>query len=391
MPSLHESLTRHLQSFGLRRFTSDADYFAWQRRVLSPSELDRLHQLVDLKRRGTPADETAFYDATADPRILPVLYSQRYDYYCAVGPPVAASLADAKTVLDVGCGIGILALFYARQYPEKQFVGIDRSPVSIRRAAEQAAGFALANVRFERRDITDDSPSESYDCIIATHAVLQAEHDAGTPSRDWTTFERSKEGGQQRAFEVRTGLGPRLDGLCARLSPDGRVILCEKTRQLARRIPFQRALAARGFQPIAPPRNVRYQLVEELADDGPLYVVRRGRAEEGPGWDETPEADGERPYDPADEPAVQNRSDEPLYENHGPSAQYEWARLQGKRIVMQATKQEPDGRQLHVELGTAGGRSYVYCANTFDQRQLVVMRDDQRSLLEQYYRDIVGS
>ncbi len=386
--SLQQSLLAELESWGLQRFTSDADYFAWQRQVLSASELDRLHQLVELKRRGAPADEIAFYDATADPKILPVLYSQRYDYYCAVGPWVAASLGDADTVLDVGCGIGILTLFYARCYPEKQFVGIDRSAVSIERAKEQAATLGLSNVRFESCDLACGSASEAYDGIIATHVLLQSEHDPGLPSRDWTTFERSLDQGQQQAFEARTGLGPRLDAICARVSPNGRLIVCEKTRQLVRRVPFQRALASRGLQSIVPPRNLRYSLVEEVAEDGPLYVLRRRGTDGEPAWNEAPEPDGVQPYDPTNEPA--DAPGEPLYENHAPSAQGEWTRLAGKRIVMETTRQEPDGRQLHVELGTAGGRTYLYCANTFDQRQLVVMRDHERSLLEQYYREIVG-
>ena len=54
------------------------------------------------------------------------------------------------------------------------------------------------------------------------------------------------------------------------------------------------------------------------------------------------------------------------------------------------TLTEPDGRQLHVELGTTSGQCYLYCANTFDQRQLVMMRMEQRRALEQYYVEILA-
>ncbi|ALA58122.1 class I SAM-dependent methyltransferase [Nitrospira moscoviensis] len=386
--SFLDPLKIHLASWGLKRFTSDAEYFAWQREMLSTQELHRLHELVELKRRGTAADEAAFYDATAAPRILPALYSQRYDYYGAIGPLVAARLADAHSVLDFGCGVGILTTFYAAQFPEKQFVGIDRSPQSVVRANEAAAARGLRNVRFEQHDVEQGPCSGSYDVILATHALVQAEQDPGLPSRDWTTFERDDDAQRQRAFEVRTGIGLKLDQLCAGLAPYGRLIVFEKTRLLARRVPFQRALAARGFMQLEKPELIRYRLVEEVADDGPLYLLGRGE-KDGLPWEESPEPDAGPPFDQAGFPEAPHHAAEPLYENHWPSAQRVWEGLRGKRVLEETTKQESDGRQLHVELGAVGRLFYLYCANTFDQRQLVVMRHAQRPALEEYYRGIV--
>src|SRR5205085_1535003 len=88
--SLLQSLCSHLAWWGLQRFTSDADYFAWQRKHLSPADLTQLHTQVERKRGGARGDEVAFYDLTAQPHILPVLYSQRYEYYCEIGLRVAA-------------------------------------------------------------------------------------------------------------------------------------------------------------------------------------------------------------------------------------------------------------------------------------------------------------
>ena len=51
------------------------------------------------------------------------------------------------------------------------------------------------------------------------------------------------------------------------------MMVFEKTRQLARRIPLQRALAARQLSLVEPPQLVRYSLVEEVSDDGPFFVL----------------------------------------------------------------------------------------------------------------------
>ncbi|NWF73215.1 MAG: methyltransferase domain-containing protein [Nitrospirae bacterium] len=388
--SLKQLLQSHLAWWGLRQFTSDDAYFSWQRETLSPDEIIALLRAVEEKRHGSPASETSFYDATAQPRILPVLYSQRYDYYMAVGPRVADRVDGARSILDVGCGVGILTTFYARQYPDKTVVGIDRSPASIARAQEQATALNLRNVQFECLDLDHRAPALSVDLILATHALLQAEQDPGIPSRSWKTFERAVDGQQQGEFERRTGIGAKLDHLRALLSARGRMIVCEKTRQLARRIPLQRALAARDLGLIEQPELLRYRLVEEIADDGPFFVLGVGTAHERQ-WNELPEPDEGSPFEGAKLKATSTGPDAPLYENHWPSAQGAWEQLRDRQLIKENTYQEPDGRQLHVELGQAQEGVYLYCANTFDQRQLVIVEPARRGMLEVYYQEIVNS
>jgi SAM-dependent methyltransferase len=387
--ALLQSLHSHLAGWGLRRFISDEAYFQWQRKTLSSAEITALHQQVEQKRSGSSADEILFYNATAHPDILPVLYSQRYDYYLAVGPRATDGLGDARFILDVCCGVGILTTFYARQYPDKTFLGIDRSPVSIARAQEYAKALGVANVQFECLDLDHLAPNRVFDAIVATHAFVQAEQDPGIPSCSWRTFERAGEAQPQADFERRTGIGARLDRLRALLSPQGRMIVCEKTRQLARRVPFQRALAARGLGLIEQPELIRYRLVEDVSDDGPFYLLGLGAAHQFL-WDELPEPDEGSLFDRAKLKTGSSDPDVPLYENHWPSAQQVWERLRDRRLIKEITRQEPDGRQLHVELGQAEGGIYLYCANTFDQRQLVLVEPARMVMLESYYREIAG-
>lgn len=429
--SLQAALAEHLDWWGLRRFESDEAYFRWQHQTLSAGDLAELNRLAELKRSSGETAETAFYDRTAHPHVLPVLYSQRYDYYMAVGTSVAERIAEqiadlrasasaagpTLSVLDVGCGIGVLTTFYARHFPDLSIVGIDRSEASLTAARQRAEALTLTNARFECRDAQQAAISGPYDLVISTHALLQSEQDPGLPSRDWQTFERTRDSAVQTHFEARTWLGPRLDHVCAALAPGGRLILFEKTRQLARRVPFQRALAARGFRLCEPPAPIRYQVVEEVSDDGPLYVLRRrydpplfckegqGEVEDkgGTAWDEHPEpieaAEGGRCSGSVVElvrarllqrnsASADHPDDTPLYENHSASAQSVWSDLPQRSVLREKTWNETTGYQMHVELGTAAEFVYLYQATNFDQRQLVVMEQARVSLLEDYYREL---
>lgn len=387
--TLLQSLQSHLALWGLKRFTSDADYFDWQRKRLSSADLIQLSRAVEQKQRGGRGDEVAFYDLIARPQILPVLYSQRYEYYIEIGSRVAARLGEADRILDFGCGVGVLTTFYATQCPEKQFVGVDRSPASIAAAREKTKELGLSNLRFECTDVEFQTLAGSYDLIIATHSLVQAEQDPGIPSRNWQTFERAHDMKQQTVFEQRTGIDIRLDRLNALLAQKGRMVVFEKTRQLARRVPLQRALAARDLGPIEQPELVRYRLVEEVADDGPFYLLQK-EAGSTLHWDESPEPDEAPLLDRSECKTDVTDSDVPLYENRLPSAQRIWEQFYDKRLLKETTRQEPDGRQLHVELGQAEERVYLYCANTFDQRQLVMVEPARAHMLESYYQEIVN-
>jgi hypothetical protein len=66
-----------------------------------------------------------------------------------------------------------------------------------------------------------------------------------------------------------------------------------------------------------------------------------------------------------------------------------WEQLKNRGVTQETTRQQSDGQQFHVELGTAEGMRYLYCANTFDQRQLVIVESARVAMLEDYYREII--
>ncbi len=485
---LQPSLEDHLKWWGLRRFTSEAAYFQWQREVLSREDLLALNRLAQAKSAspGDPGPEIAFYDFAARPSILPVLYSQRYDYYCAVGLVLADRIGEARSVLDAGCGVGLLTTWYARRYPGSQLVGVDRSEASLQEAQRRAEQLGLSNLRFEPADLQTGAPIGRFDLILATQALFQSEQDPGLPSEGWTTFARCHDPVAQQKFERRTGLGPRLDHLCEALLPSGRLILLEKARHLGRRVPFQRALQARGFHLLETPIPIGYRSVEDLEEDGPLFVLGRTPQDSESnkiGWDEHPEVcEGQDLFAQRDEAGrwvwerlperavrrveewqdghlgsvrvewgqaaasigylslalgngffgilvgkiglgegldgaagqaldrarqgrgeladILNRfwpgrgsqetlSQTPLYENHTWTAQEVWESLEGRKPRKASTTEEADGRQRHIELGEVKGLVYLYWANTYDQRQLVIVEAQRGQLLEEYYREAV--
>lgn len=385
---LRQSLHEHLTWWGLRHFTSDRDYFLWQRQQLSVEQLNQLNLHAERKRKGDYVDEIAFYDLAADPKIFPVLYSQRYEYYEAIGLRAMAHLGETHDVLDFGCGLGILTTFYARSFPDVNLVGIDRSAASIAIAQQKAKDLGLRNLRFICLDLEREPLSGSFDMVLTTHALLQAEQDPGIPSESWRTFDRGDDPSPQMAFEQRTGLAVRLDRLCQVVRPHGRMIVSEKTRQLARRVPLQRALAGRGLQLAQPADPIQYRSIEEVVEDGPFYVLSKG-TRTTVAWDELPELDDGTLFTLNAMLANSIASNAPLYENHGPSAQVAWEELSERTVTHELTREEPDGRQVHVELGIVDETHYLYCANTFDQRQLVMMEEGRAALLEAYYQEIL--
>ncbi len=80
----------------------------------------------------------------------------------------------------------------------------------------------------------------------------------------------------------------------------------------------------------------------------------------------------------------------PLYENHRPAAEEVWQKLPDRVVLRQQTDEEADGRQRHIEYGRCAGEFfYLYWANTFDQRQIVIMEQERSTLLETYYSEAI--
>ncbi|MDR4492994.1 MAG: trans-aconitate 2-methyltransferase [Nitrospirales bacterium] len=477
--SLVTRLEEYLHSWGLREFHDESSYYQWQRTCLNRDQLLAFEEL--LKRRtkegGGDAD-IEFYDLLAQPIILPVLYSQRYDYYRKIGVVLYRRIAEGSRVLDFGCGVGILTTFLAQEFPNIEFVGVDRSAQSISIAEQEANRCHVKNVSYFVRHIPSEPLPGSYDVVLSTQAVFQSEGHSGPPSMGWQTFRRPYSLQEQVTLEMQLGLAPRLDALQAVLQRNGRMILFEKTGHLGRRILFQRALSRRGFHPVHEPLAIAYHSIDEQVVDGPLYEVSQAAVGNSALWNEEPnrrpgdslygcsgrvarrmgsilmgnenrehgqlksirwgmcrislgkwqealayllfEADSgtsailvggllelsiltdifeqlmKMPAEQVDQFIADtwgnllnesNEEERPGYENHFSSAQAIYMALPSKVLEKEFSFSGSEGKSMHLEFGKTMSLWYFYWANTFDQRQLVLVDYSGERMLRTYFED----
>jgi len=364
-------LTHHLESWGLRRFTDETSYYRWQQDVLTKDEIAELNQLAQARSGGDHQDaDMSFYELAAQPKILPVLYSQRYDYFLEIGCATTDRIEPAQRVLDFGCGVGILTTFYALCFPHITFVGIDRSLNSITRARDEATKRRLSNVRFEHRHIPTDAISDSFDLIISTQTLFQAEQDSGLPSLSWKTFERADDPILQAQSEVRTGLKDRLESLSHVLSADGRMLLCEKAQHMGRRILLQRALATQGYRLVGEPVCFHYRAIDEEVEDGPLFEVSQIPNKSVWPWKE--------------EPII--KPGESLYIAIGCTAEKFISSMTDSQITRTLTLSCDAGESATVTLGKWGGcLTYGYVQSQTGLRGAIIGNFQDEEVIQQYF------
>ncbi|HUL97957.1 MAG TPA: class I SAM-dependent methyltransferase [Mycobacterium sp.] len=91
--------------------------------------------------------------------------------------PLMSSLPAPQTVLDAGCGKGVLTLAAARMFPGATVVGADVSADLILRNAELSRRLHLQNVRFLLTDLTQLDEPDAYDLILATDVLEHVDDD----------------------------------------------------------------------------------------------------------------------------------------------------------------------------------------------------------------------
>lgn len=132
-----------------------------------------------------------------DPRIVDLYDGDNpdgpdHDYYRSL-----ADRTDARAVLDVGCGTGILTVTFAQ--PDRTVVGVDPSPAMLAHARRRSGA---GNVTWIEGD-SGAIPGGGFDLIVMTGNVAQHIPDPAW-ERTLTDLRRHAHDGATLAFESRT-------------------------------------------------------------------------------------------------------------------------------------------------------------------------------------------
>ena len=78
-----------------------------------------------------------------------------------------AEIGDGMRVLDLGCGMGDVAMIAARLVgPSGRVVAVDRDDIVLAHASRRAKGVGFENIVFVHSDVADLPPSEPFDAAV---------------------------------------------------------------------------------------------------------------------------------------------------------------------------------------------------------------------------------
>lgn len=197
--------------------------------------------------------------------------------------------AGALRLLDLGSGIGSVALMLAWCFPEAHVTGVEAQEVSFRMALRSAlANAAEQRVRFVHRDLREAFTGEE--------ALARGSFDlvTGTPPY-FDDPEQTRSSAVQKGpcrFEERGGIGDYLAAMELALAPGGRAVVCHASRHRAR------VLAAIRESGLALER--RLEVVPKVGREAlvDVFVLARGavsagaRRDDAPAWERLVVRDG---------------------------------------------------------------------------------------------------
>src|SRR6266487_6199798 len=84
-----------------------------------------------------------------------------------------AGIGPGQRVLDIGSGVGDVAMLAARLVgPSGEVVGIERDPKSIAKARARVTEAGLHNVSFTQSDVSETPDGEPFDAVVGRFILM---------------------------------------------------------------------------------------------------------------------------------------------------------------------------------------------------------------------------
>jgi SAM-dependent methyltransferase len=168
------NLTDHLEKYGIHHF-HDESYYTFFDEALSEKLKCKISRFFEdsADRAVTEAKNKNFYELIADPNVARVVHSLKADAIRASGVEVLKLLGDAKSVLDLGCGLGYLTTAYATAVPDAHVLGCDRSRMTLHHARTIASKLGVGSVDFAHWQPDVPLPEGEWDVVVSTQFLCQ--------------------------------------------------------------------------------------------------------------------------------------------------------------------------------------------------------------------------
>lgn len=134
--------------------------------LAGPALLSQAHKVADAFRQGGGVPFSEFDDDWVEALDLMNggAYTHRLaSYWMTQIPDIAERLKSGGRVLDVGCGVGRVALALSAAYPEAEIVGVDPDEGSIARARDALSDEPASRVTFITGTTGDISEEQVFD------------------------------------------------------------------------------------------------------------------------------------------------------------------------------------------------------------------------------------
>ena len=135
---IKSSLREHLSNFGFKFFNNFDQYDLWKENYLKkgniPSDTKKKYLSFlenNLKNKSYILGDD-FYDLIAkQKKLMLITHSMKSNEILNSGLSVINELKDNSNIIDIGCNSGYLTSFYAKAFPNSNFIGFDKSKNSI--------------------------------------------------------------------------------------------------------------------------------------------------------------------------------------------------------------------------------------------------------------------